>query len=101
MERVIPAAGDLCFGFRANAAGPAIIGATGAAYFMRSIAHSRQFLLDVERSILSSGLHTEDVRNQIFILQFSILIFSVRRRLCRPVLAYLSRAAAFSLALHP
>jgi hypothetical protein len=73
MERVIPAAGDLCFGFRANAAGPAIIGATGAAFFMRSIAHSRQFLLDVERSILSSGLHTEDVRNQIFILQFSIL----------------------------
>jgi hypothetical protein len=36
MERVIPAVGDLSFGFRANAAGPTTIGATGAAFFMRS-----------------------------------------------------------------
>jgi hypothetical protein len=37
MERVIPAVGDLSFGFRANAAGPMSIGTTGAAFFMRSI----------------------------------------------------------------
>jgi hypothetical protein len=36
MKRVIPAVGDLSFGFRANAAGPMIIGATGAAFFMRT-----------------------------------------------------------------
>jgi hypothetical protein len=35
MERVIPAVGGLSFGFRANAAGPMIIGTTGAAFFMR------------------------------------------------------------------